>query len=126
MSVVLDASAVLAVLNSEPGAELVKQVLAGGSISAVNFSEVIAKLVDNGLDDDDALGALAALALTVHPLDVTQARRAGLLRRQTRNHGLSLGDRACIALAVALGVPVMTADQAWTALDLDVEVTVIR
>ena len=126
MSVVLDASAVLAVLNGEPGAGLVEQVLVGGSISAVNFSEVIAKLVDNGLDDDEVLGALDALALTIHPFDVAQARRAGLLRRQTRHYGLSLGDRACVALAVGLGVPAMTADQAWAGLDLDLEVTLIR
>ena len=126
MSVVLDASAVLAVLNSEPGAEMVKDVLMGGSISATNFSEVIAKLVDNGLDDGDAIGVLDALPLTVHPVDVVQARRAGLLRRQTRKHGLSFGDRTCLALAVTLGFPVMTADRAWTELDLGVEVTVIR
>ena len=126
MSVVLDASAVLAVLNSEPGAEMVKDVLMGGSISATNFSEVIAKLVDSGLDDGDAIGVLDALPLTVHPVDVVQARRAGLLRRQTRKRGLSLGDRTCLALAVTLGFPVMTADRAWTELDLGVEVTVIR
>ena len=126
MTVILDSSAVLAVINSEPGAKIVKDILIGGSISAANFSEVIAKLVDSGLDDLDAIGVLDALALTVHPVDVAQARCGGLLRRQTRKHGLSLGDRACLALAVALGFPVMTADRAWADLGLGVEVTVIR
>lgn len=126
MSVVLDSSAVLALIDGEPGAERVEEVLRSGSMSAVNFSEVIAKLVDKGLDDGDALGALDALPLTIHPVDVEQARRAGLLRRRTRKHGLSLGDRACLALAAVLEVPAMTADRAWTELDSDIEIVVIR
>lgn len=126
MSAVLDSSTVLAVINGEPGAEAVADVLMGASISAVNYSEVIAKLVDYGLDDDDALGALDALPLTVVPVDAAQARLAGLLRRRTRTHGLSLGDRFCLALAFALGLPAVTADRAWTAVALDLEVTVIR
>jgi PIN domain nuclease of toxin-antitoxin system len=126
MMVVLDASAVLAVVNGEPGAARVEDVWMDASISAANFSEVIAKLVDNGLDDADTIGVLEALPLTVHDVDVAQARRAGLLRRQTHEHGLSLGDRACLALAVSLGLPVMTADRAWMALDLGIEVIVIR
>ena len=126
MSVVLDSSSVLAVINGEPGADAVGDVLMGASISAVNYSEVIAKLVDYGLDDGDALGALDALPLTVIPVDAVQARYAGLLRRQTRAHGLSLGDRACLALAYTLGLPAVTADRAWTGLELGLEVTVIR
>ena len=126
MTVVLDASAVLAVVNSEPGAEMVQDVWTDGSISVVNYSEVIAKLVDSGLDDADTIGILDALPLTVHDVDITQARQAGLLRRQTRERGLSLGDRTCLALAVSLGLPVMTADRAWMALDLGVEVIVVR
>lgn len=126
MKIVLDASAVLAVIHSEPGAERVWDVWADASISAANYSEVIAKLVDIGLDDADTLGILDALPLTVHDVDVAQARRAGLLHRQTRERGLSLGDRACLALAVSLGLPVMTADRAWTALDVGIDVIVIR
>ncbi len=126
MTVVLDASAVLAVVNSEPGAEMVQDVWTDGSISAVNYSEVIAKLVDNGIKDADTIGILDALPLTVHDVDITQARQAGLLRRQTRERGLSLGDRTCLALAISLGLPVMTADRAWMALDLGVEVIVVR
>lgn len=126
MSVVLDSSAVLAVINGEAGAESVEDVLAGGSIGAANFSEVLSKLVDRGHDDGAAAAVLDALPLTVLPMDAAQARRAGLLRRRTRALGLSLGDRACLALAVETGLPVVTADRAWAQLDLGVEVTVIR
>ena len=126
MTIALDASAVLAVLNSEPGAEMVQGAWTDASISAANYSEVIAKLVDIGLGDAEALGILEALPFTVHALDAAQARRAGLLRRHTRQYGLSLGDRACLALAVSLGRPAMTADRAWTGLGLGIEVIVIR
>ena len=126
MSAVLDASAVLAVLNGEAGAAAVRDILMGASMSATNYSEVLSKLVDYGHDDDDAIGALDALPLDVLPVDMAQARRAGLLRRRTRELGLSLGDRACLALAVELGLPAITADRAWAALDLGVDVTVIR
>lgn len=126
MSVVLDSSAVLTVINGEAGAERVEDALMGGSISAANFSEVLSKLVDKGHDDGNAVAMLDALPLTVLPLDAAQARRAGLLRRQTRKLGLSLGDRACLALAVELGLPVVTADRAWAELDLGIEVAVVR
>ena len=126
MTVVLDASAVLAVINNEPGAERVQDGWTDASISAANYSEVIAKLVDIGLDDTDTIGILDALPLTVHDVDVAQARQGGWLRRQTREYGLSLGDRACLALAVSLGLPVMTADRAWMNLDLGIQVIVIR
>ena len=126
MTVVLDASAVLAVINSEPGAQRVQDAWTDASISAANYSEVIAKLVDIDLDDADTFGILDALPLTVRDVDIAQARQAGLLRRQTREHGLSFGDRACLALAVSLGLPVMTADHAWMNLDLGIQVILIR
>ena len=126
MTIALDASAVLAVINSEPGAEMVQRAWTDASVSAVNYSEVIAKLVEAGLDDAEAIGVLEALPITVHALDAAQAQRAGLLRRQTREHGLSLGDRACLALAMMLGLPAMTADHGWIDLDLGIEIVVIR
>ena len=126
MTIALDASAVLAVINGEPGAEMVQDAWTDASISAANYSEVIAKLVDTGLDDAEAIGILEALPITVHALDAAQAQRAGLLRRQTREHGLSPGDRTCLALAASLGLPAMTADRAWMDLDLDMEIVVIR
>ena len=126
MSAVLDSSAVLAVINGEAGAERVEDLLTGGSIGAANFSEVLSKLVDRGHDDGAAAAVLDALPLTVLPMDAAQARRAGLLRRQTRRLGLSLGDRACLALALETGLPVVTADRVWAQLDLGIEVTVVR
>lgn len=126
MTIALDASTVLAVVNSEPGAEMVQNAWADAAVSAVNYSEAIAKLVETGFDDAEAIGILEALPITVHALDIAQARRAGLLRRQTREHGLSLGNRACLALAMVLGLPAMTADHDWIDLDLGIEIVVIR
>ena len=126
MSVVIDASAVLAVLNGELGAERTEDIPVGGLISATNFSEVLSKLVDVGLDDDTAIGAFDALMLTVVPVDAAQAQYAGLLRRRTREYDLSLGDRACLALAATREFPAVTADRVWAKLDLDIEIKVIR
>jgi len=126
MSVVIDASAVLAVLNGELGSERTEDIPVGGLISATNFSEVLSKLVDVGLDDDTAIGAFDALMLTVVPVDAAQAQYAGLLRRQTREYGLSLGDRACLALAATREFPAVTADRVWAKLGLDIEIKVIR
>ena len=126
MSVVLDASALLAMINSEPGAEMVYGVLMGASISAVNYSEVIAKLVDKGHDDGEAVSVLDALPITIRPVDAALARRAGLLRGRTRARGLSLGDRTCLALAIERELPALTADRAWAGLDLGIEITLIR
>ena len=126
MTVVLDASALLAMINSESGAETVYGAMTGASMSAVNYSEVIAKLVDKGYADDRAIDQLDALPITIHPVDAAQARRAGRLRRPTRERGLSLGDRACLALAIERRLPALTADRAWAGLDLGVEIVVIR
>ena len=126
MNVIVDASAALAILSGELDAERIKDVPVGGLISATNFSEVLAKLVDIGLDDDAAIRAFDALMLTVAPVDAEQAKHAGLLRRQTRKYGLSLGDRACLALAASRGFPAVTADRVWAKLDLGIEIRVIR
>ena len=126
MTTVLDASAVLALILRESGADSVREVLANAAISAANLSEVVAKLIDQGFDDDTVIGDVDALPLQVHAMDAAQAWRAGLLRRETRTHGLSLGDRACLALAEALEAPAMTMDRAWAALNLEVEVIVPR
>ncbi len=126
MSVVLDASALLAVIEGEPGAETVEDALVNGAISAVNLSEVVAKLMDRGFGNEAVAARMNAFSLAVHAFDAAQAWRAGLLRRETRARGLSLGDRACLALAEALEAPAMTTDRAWAALGLDVEVTVVR
>lgn len=131
-SVVLDASALLAFLREEPGAERVAAALErGASISAVNWSEVLTKLGDLGFDlqacerSVEASGALAA-ALAIVPFDAEQARLATELRAATRGSGLSLGDRACLALALHLRTAALTADREWSSLALPVEIRQVR
>ncbi len=124
--VVLDASAVLAVLNSEPGAEAVWAHLPGACMSAVNAAEVAAKLVDGGLDPDHAGQSLDRLGARVVPFTIADVVPAAQIRAATRSAGLSLGDRACLALARRLGVPALTADRQWRDLQVGVEVRLIR
>ena len=123
---VLDASAVLAYLQGEPGFEIVAKHLSAASIGAVNFAEVIGKLIDKGLDVASVDAVLASIGLDVVDFDGTQGRDAGLLRAETRKRGLSLGDRACLALARARGVPALTADRAWAEVDAGIEVRLLR
>jgi ribonuclease VapC len=124
--VVLDASALLAVLNDERGAARVEPLLAGARISSVNLAEVAGKLVDVGLSDDDVRTALDSHGFTVVPFDERVAMEAGLLRRTTRDAGLSLGDRACLATARVLDLTVVTVDKAWRGLKVGVEIDVVR
>ena len=123
---VLDASALLCLLNQEPGASAVGAVMAGAKISAVNLIEVISKLIDKGLDGRTVVSDLSELDIVVIDLDRRQAERAGLLRLETRGQGLSLGDRACLALAVETGSIALTGDRAWATLNLGVEVELFR
>jgi|APTNR8051073442_1049403.scaffolds.fasta_scaffold25209_3 PIN domain nuclease of toxin-antitoxin system len=122
----MDASAVLALLNGESGADRVAMRLAGSVISTVNLAEVHSKLADYGMSDGEIGEVTDALGLEPVPFDAGMAQRAGRLRPLTRALGLSLGDRACLALAVAVQLPVLTAEQAWTCLDLGVRVETIR
>lgn len=126
MSVVLDASAVLALVNSEPGAGVVGEVASEAAVSAVNLSEVIAKLAEGGMPEEAISELLEELHLEIIPFDSEQAYRAGLLRPLTRPFGLSLGDRACIALGLRLGSAVLTTDREWATLDLGLEVRLAR
>jgi ribonuclease VapC len=124
---VLDASAVLALVKSEPGGERVRNaVKAGAAISAVNLSEVVAKLVHEGAGEAAIRALVDSLRLRVVHFDAELAYRAGLLRSLTKQLGLSLGDRACLALAHHLGLPALTADRAWQGLQLGVTIQVIR
>ena len=126
MTVVLDASAVLTILNEEPGMTVVVEVLPLAVIGAVNISEAVAKLADGGMPGPEIQEAIEGLGLDVVPFDAELALAAGLLRPLTRLAGLSLGDRACLALGMRLHVPVLTADRFWAGLDLDVEVRLLR
>ena len=95
-------------------------------MSVVNLVEVVTKLQDGGIPDPDIAPMIDQLHLAIADFDELQAYEAGLLRRRTRSAGLSLGDRACLALALRLRLPVLTADRSWTTLNLPVTVTAIR
>jgi len=123
---VLDASAVLALLQNEPGGMSIAVLLPRAAISAVNLSEVIAKLIDHGATPEAAEAVIGQLSFEVVPATPEAGRRAGRLHARTRGRGVSLGDRFCLTLAMELGSPVFTADQAWAGLDLDLDIRLIR
>lgn len=126
MSVVLDTSAVLALIFEEPGHDKVAPTLDEARISAINLAEIVTKLIEIGYDDADAEHVIEAFLPSVIPFDAPQAIATGAMRRATRQHGLSLGDRACLALALRESAEVLTADRAWAKLDLGITVDVIR
>lgn len=126
MTAAIDASALLAMLFAEPGAEAVADVIAAGAAtSAVNLSEVATVLVRNRRDATKILGPLRE-QLAVEPFTAADALVAATLYAKTASKGLSLGDRACLALAQRLGAPAVTAEHAWAELDLDIAVQLIR
>ncbi|MGH9521545.1 MAG: type II toxin-antitoxin system VapC family toxin [Terriglobales bacterium] len=125
--VVLDASAILAILNSEPGAEkLTVEILANAAASTVNLAEVQGKLVREGIEPKDAWELAQSPVREFFPFTTAAARTAGDLTLKTSGFGLSLGDRACLSLAMELGAPVYTADRAWKNLKLGIRVHVLR
>jgi PIN domain nuclease of toxin-antitoxin system len=125
-SVVLDASALLALLNEEPGSQTVEMAIPGAAISAVNLSEVIAKLVERGMTGKVIRSTLEDIQVDVYPFDRESAYKAGNLRKVTRGLGLSFGDRACLALGWQLQRPVLTTDRIWGDLETEIEIQVIR
>ena len=125
---VVDASTALVILREEPGAESATRELTDGRkfMSAVNAVEVMTRLVDLGLTAANAVVSLESLQFTIVPFGVASAARATALRLETRSRGLSLGDRACLALAIELGHRVLTADRRWAELTLPVNVLLTR
>lgn len=123
---VLDASAVLAVIQEEPGAERIEAHLDTGCISAVNLAEIVGKLQDRGLGDNEIDELIALLDLDTRILDREGAVFMGKLRQSTKLAGLSLGDRACLALAYSLGATAITMDRAWKNLEIGVAIEVAR
>jgi len=132
VTAVLDASALLALLKGEPGAERVAEALERGAyLSAVNLAEVLSKLADWGEDPAEAQARMAQVgllgaAVEVVPFTGEDALEVARLRALTRAYGLSFGDRACLALARRLGLPALTAERAWAELDLGIPVEVLR
>jgi PIN domain nuclease of toxin-antitoxin system len=126
MTAVLDASAVLALYFEEPGADRVRSALPGACLSSVNYTETISKCLDRGQGIDTALRKIAAIGVEIVAYDTELARRAGELRPLTRRLGLSLADRACLALAAREALPVLTADRSWKSLSLGLDIRLIR
>jgi ribonuclease VapC len=123
---VLDASALLALLNAEPGSRLVEENLSGAAMSAVNLSEVVAKLAERGMPEPEMRAAIDGLGLDIRSFDAEMAYAAGSLRPATRSLGLSLGDRACLSLARSLRAPALTTDRGWKKLRIGVKVRTLR
>jgi len=126
LSAVLDASALLAWMHDEDGAERVAAVLDGAVVSAVNWSEVVQKLLQRGAEVEGLLEDMSELGVRIEPFTAAQADASARLWASTRNAGLSLGDRACLSLAAERALPALTGDRAWAALSLHVQVDLIR
>jgi len=126
ISCVLDASAILAYLEEEPGSREVERLLDEAAVSAVNIAELASKLAERGAPAEKIRQTIQALGLEVVPCDETIAYRIGNLRSSTKALGLSLGDRACLATALQHNVRAITADRRWKTLKIGARIQVIR
>lgn len=116
---VLDASAVLALVRDEPGGDKVAPYVGRAAISAVNLQEVVKELSLSGLDAEVVRELMAELRLDIRAHDAEGAYAAAALHEHTKQYGRGLGDRSCMALAIALGVPAVTADREWRKVKVD-------
>lgn len=123
---ILDASALLAFLMREPGADKVSLILDKAIISSVNLAEVVAKLSSHGMPSHDIETLFENLELQVEGFEEKRAMATGLLILRTTKAGLSLGDRACIALAEETGLPAITADKAWSKINSPAKIQYLR
>ena len=126
VSGVFDASALLAVMLGEPGGEIVLAHIRGGLVSTINIVEVIQRMADHGVDSEETLKQLARLEIEIVPFDLDQAAVVASLRSATRHKGVSLADRACLALASDRALPIFTTDRIWTELGLPLDIRLIR
>jgi len=123
---VLDASAALALLNNEPGAQRIKEILPDSVIGAVNVCETVGKLMSAGMSAADAQSSIELLSLEVISFDINMAYNAAALIVKTKKLGLSLGDRACLALGIMHNKTVVTAERLWSKLNIEVNIELIR
>lgn len=126
MTRVLDASALLAFLHDEPGADRVRQALDGAVVSAVNWAEVVQKSLWRRADVVGMQEQFTEIGVVFEPFTTVQAETAAHLWEKTRRHGLSLAGRACLALAIERQAAVLTADQVWAELALGIEIQSLR
>lgn len=126
--IVLDASALLALLKDEPGGAKVAQGIAASRMSAVNYAEVVSHFIHAGMPPPAVDAMLRPLPVTIVAADIDLARMAGRLRAVTAGTGLSLGDRFCLALALRDGLPAWTADRQWRSVSdaVGAEIVVVR
>lgn len=124
--IILDASALIALIYQEKGAELVANILEHAEISAVNLSEVIAYMIKNDIPAEQIITLFEDLSIPVIPFDEEQSFIAGKLIKTTTTKGLSFGDRACLSLAIQKNSQVYTADRIWETLPLDIAIKLIR
>ena len=125
-AIVFDSSVLIAILRQEPGSEVGEQSLNEALISTVNLAEVATYLARNSVPTETINNALATFPIEVVPFDREQGLIAGCLYPACKSLGLSLGDRACLALAKSKRLPVLTADRVWLDLEIDVSVKSIR
>jgi ribonuclease VapC len=122
---VLDSSAIIALIKKEKGVELVSANIKGAIMSSVNYAETLAVLVRK-LSPEIAVSILSKLISEIVEFDEAMAVQTAILYQQTKKYGLSFGDRACIALGLAKGMNILTADKIWTKLDLNITIKYIR
>ena len=125
-TIILDASAVIALIYEEQGMKIVEKHLAYAEISSVNWSEVISYMIRKGFDPNEVTKLLSDLSLPIVDFTESQAITTAQLIEKTSSKGLSLGDIACLSLAMQKKCPVLTADKAWASLNLDINIELIR
>ena len=123
---VLDSSALLAFINQEKGSEIVEKYLPNALMSSVNIAEVISVLSMIDMPEDIIIGIIDDLNIEVVNFDQEQALKTGLLRKTTKNAGLSLGDRACISVSTIKNLTIITADKIWAEIGLTNNIILIR
>jgi len=125
--VILDASALLALIQEETGAEIIKPLLKFSVMSAVNVTETLSVLQRTNISPEEGLTLITDIVTTIVPFDLEQAEQVAKLHPLVQLQGLSLADRACIALGIKLQIPIYTADRIWDELKLDnIDIRLIR